>query len=58
MMTSNLNRNNCLENVFMGIAIETTLSDFEAMLENTENILIISIVLFPLGDKFHGRGLM
>ena len=35
MMTSNLNENNIWKKRFsVGIAIETTLSDFEGMLEN------------------------
>lgn len=55
-MTSNLNENNIWKKRFsVGIAIETTLSDFEGMLENYGRYIDNFYCSLPLGDKFHGR---
>lgn len=55
-MLENLNENNIWEKRFsVGIAIETTLSDFEGMLENYGRYIDNFYCSLPLGDKFHGR---
>lgn len=56
IMLENLNENNIWEKRFsVGIAIETTLSDFEGMLENYGRYIDNFYCSLPLGDKFHGR---
>ena len=55
-MLENFNENNIWKKRFsVGIAIETTLSDFEGMLENYGRYIDNFYCSLPLGDKFHGR---
>ena len=55
-MTCSLNENSIWEKRFsVGIAIETTLSDFENMLNKYGRYIDNFYGSIPLGDKFHGR---